>query len=157
MKHQKGGNTVHFASLMDWCHLPNSELGKNFQEYKEWVVSRGDAAKDDPGSNAVLTEQCSSASHMREAKVFDVTSLPGCAGEASDAVSAYTQIKMIYDPNSLRLLEAEWMPRDLDTPTTLSKPIIMGQHTRSCGTTGNISTENHKQDYCGNEFSQKFG
>ena len=55
----------------------------------------GDIVKDDSGSNAVFTEQGSSASQMTAAKVMDVISrLPGRAGQAADAVSAYTQVKM---------------------------------------------------------------
>ena len=51
--------------------------------------------KDDSGSYAVFTEQGSSASQMTAAKVMDTISrLPGCDGQASDAVSAYTQVKM---------------------------------------------------------------
>ena len=42
----------------------------------------------------MFTEQGSSASQMTAAKVMDITSrLSGCAGQAADAVSAYTQIK----------------------------------------------------------------
>ena len=49
--------------------------------------------KDDSGSDAVFTEQGSSASHMTAMKVLDVIArLPGCAGQASNAVSAYTQV-----------------------------------------------------------------
>ena len=51
--------------------------------------------KDDSGSYAVFTEQGSSASQMKAAKVMDIISrLPGCAGQAADAVSACTQVKM---------------------------------------------------------------
>ena len=71
------GKTVHFASLMDLCHLKNSELEPKFQKYKGRVVLRGDMVKDDLGSCAVFTEQGSSASQM-----------------TSVAVSAYTQVKM---------------------------------------------------------------
>ena len=47
--------------------------------------------KDDSGSQAVFTEQGSSASQMTAAKVMDViATLPDCAGQAADAVSAYT-------------------------------------------------------------------
>ena len=54
---------------------------------------RGDVVKDDSGSYDVFTEQGSSTSHMTAAKVPDVISrLPGCAGQTSDAVSAYTQV-----------------------------------------------------------------
>ena len=56
---------------------------------------RGDVVKDDSGSDAVFTEQGSSASQMTAAKVQDVVArLPGCAGQASGAVSADTNVKM---------------------------------------------------------------
>ena len=87
--------TVHFASLMDICHLKNAELEAKHQKYKFRVVLRGDIVKDDSGSYAVFTEQGSSATQMRAAKIMEIISrLPGCAGQASDAVSAYTQVKM---------------------------------------------------------------
>ena len=51
--------------------------------------------KDVSGSYAVFTEQGSSASQMTAAKVMDIISrFPGCPGQAADAVSAYTQVKM---------------------------------------------------------------
>ena len=89
------GRKVHFASLMDLCHLKNSEFELQYQKYKGWVVLRGDIVKDDSGSYAVFTEQGSSASQMTAANVMDIMSrLPGCSGQAVDAVSAYTQVKM---------------------------------------------------------------
>ena len=50
---QKGERTVHVATLMDVCHLKNSELESEFQKYKGRVVLRGDIGKDDSGSYAV--------------------------------------------------------------------------------------------------------
>ena len=89
------GAKVHFASLMDMCHLKNAELEAKHQKDKGPVVLRGDIVKDDSGSYAVFTEQGSSASQMTAAEVMDIISrLPGCAGQAADAVSAYTQVKM---------------------------------------------------------------
>ena len=86
---RKEGKTVHFASLMDICHLKNSELEPEFQKYNGRVVLRGDSVKDDSGSYAVFTEQWWSASQMTAAKLMDVASrLPGCAGQAADAMSA---------------------------------------------------------------------
>ena len=41
------GHTVHFASLMDLCHLKNSELEPQFQKYNGRVELRGDIVKDD--------------------------------------------------------------------------------------------------------------
>ena len=38
---------VHFASLMDICHLKNAELETTHQKYKGRVVLRGDTVKDD--------------------------------------------------------------------------------------------------------------
>ena len=89
------GATVHFASLMDICHLKNAELEAKHQKYKGRVVLRGDIVKDDSGPYAVFTEQGSSASQVTAAKIMDIISrLPGCDGQAADAVSAYTQVKM---------------------------------------------------------------
>ena len=52
---QKNNNKVHFASLMDLCHLKNSELEPQLQKYKGRVVLRGDIVKDDSGAYAVFT------------------------------------------------------------------------------------------------------
>ena len=103
---------------MDLCHLKNSELEPHFQKYKGRVVLRGDVVKDDSGSYAVFTEQGSSASQMTAAKVMEVISrLPGNAGQAADAVSAYTQVKMEDAP---KLFENSimGMSRHLDSSTT---------------------------------------
>ena len=84
------GAKVHFASLMDMCHLKNTELEAKHQKYKGRVVLRGDILKDDSGSYAVCTEQASSASQMTAAKIMDIISrLPGCDGQAADEVSVY--------------------------------------------------------------------
>ena len=89
------GRKVHFASLMDVCQLKTAELEAKHQKYKGRVVLRGDIVKDDSGSYAVFTEQGSSASQMTAAEIMDIISrLPGCAGQAADAVFAYTQVKM---------------------------------------------------------------
>ena len=41
------GATVHFASLMDICHLKNAELEAKHHKYKGRVVLRGDIVIDD--------------------------------------------------------------------------------------------------------------
>ena len=41
------GAKVHFASLMDICHLKNAELEAKHQKYQGRVVLRGDIAKND--------------------------------------------------------------------------------------------------------------
>ena len=82
------------------------------------VVLRGDIVKDDSGSYAVFTEQGSSASQMTAAKVMDIISrLPGCAGQAADAVSLYTQVKMEDAPKSLKIPQVG-MSRHLGSSTT---------------------------------------
>ena len=81
------GAKVHLAKLMNICHLKKTELETKHQKYKGRVVLRGDIVKDDSGSDAVFTEQGS--------KVMDIIStLPGCEGQAADAVSAFSQVKM---------------------------------------------------------------
>ena len=102
------GAKVHFASLMDICHLKNAELETKHQKYKGRVVLRGDIVKDDSGSYAVFTEQGSSASQMTAAKVMDISSrLPGWAGQAADAVSAETQVKTEDAPTLLKIPKSE--------------------------------------------------
>ena len=66
---RKEGRKVHFASLMDICHLKNAELETKHQKYKGRVVLQGIIVKDDSGSYAVFAEQGSSASQMTAAKV----------------------------------------------------------------------------------------
>ena len=84
-KAQKEGRTVHLATLMDFFYLKNSEFEQKFQKYRGRVELRGDVG--------------SSASQMTAAKVLDVIArLSGCAGQASDAVSACTQVKMDWIP-----------------------------------------------------------
>ena len=64
--------------------------------------------KDDSGSYPVFTEQGSSASQMTEAKVMDLISrLPGCDGQAADAVSSYFQVKMEDAPKLLKVPKSE--------------------------------------------------
>ena len=86
----------------------NAELEAKHQKYKGRVVLRGDIVKDDSGSYAVFTEQGSSASQMTAAKVMDIMSrLSGCSGQAADAVSAYTQVKMEDAPQFLKIPKSE--------------------------------------------------
>ena len=102
------GAKVHFASLMDICHLQNAELKAKHQKYNGRIVFRGDIAKDDSGSCAVFIEQGSPASQMAAAKVMDIISrLPGCAGQAADAVSVETQVEMQDAPTLLKIPKSE--------------------------------------------------
>ena len=93
---------------MDLCHLKNAALETNHQKYTGRVVFRGDILKDDSGSYAVFTEQGSSASQMTAAKIMDIISrLPGCAGQAADAVSASTRVKMEDAPKLMKIPKSE--------------------------------------------------
>ena len=113
----KGGK-VHFASLMDICHLKNAELEAKLQKIQRSSLLRGDFVKNDYGSFEVCTEQGSLASQMTAAKVMDIISrLPGCAGQAADAVSAYTQVKMEDAPKIIENSQFG-MSRHLDSSTT---------------------------------------
>ena len=103
-----GEKKLIFAELMDICHLKNADLGAKYQEYQGRVVLRGDIVKDDSGSYAEFTEQGSSASQMTAAKVMDIISkLPGCDGQAANAVSANTQVKMKDASTSFKIPKSE--------------------------------------------------
>ena len=69
---------------------------------------RGDIVKDDSGACAVFTEKGSSASQMTAAKIMDVIArLPGGDGQAADAVSAYTHIKLEDAQKLLKIPKSE--------------------------------------------------
>ena len=111
------------SGIRSWSH--------NFPKYKGRVVLRGDIVKDGSGSYAVFTEQGSSASHMTAANVMDVIArLPGCAGQAADAVSAYTQVKNEDDPFVIEKSEVR-MCRYLGTSTETQLANIFVQYGRS--------------------------
>ena len=100
------------------CHVKNAELEPQFQKYKGRVVLRGDTVKDDSGAFAVFTEQGSSASQMMGAKVMDIIArLPDCDGQASDAVSAFSPVKMEDAPRLLQNSKVR-MSRYMDTSST---------------------------------------
>ena len=78
------GVKVHFASLMDNCHLKNAELETKHQKYKGRIVLRCDIVKDDSGSYAVFTERGSASQmtagshgcHIQTARVRRTSSWP---------------------------------------------------------------------------------
>ena len=144
------GATVHFASLMDICHLKNAELEAKHQKYRGRVVLRGDIVKDDSGSYAVFTEQGSSASQMTAAKITEIISrLPGCDGQAADAVSACAQVKM-EDAHKLLKNSKIGVSRHLDSSTTQQMALNHGPvwKTQSFLLKG-ICMVILWQDYCG--------
>ena len=122
------GKKVHFAALMDICHLKNAELEPQFQKYKGRVVLGGDIVKDDFGACAVFTEKASSASEMTAAKVIDVIArLPNCDGQAVDAASAYTQEKNVGCSQIAQNSKVK-VSRYVDTSTKKQMAQIMDQH-----------------------------
>ena len=118
MKQGRKGAKVHFASLLDICYLKNAELETKHQKYKGRVVPQGDIVKDDSGSYSCKV-------HLRHNWQPDIISrLPGCAGQASNAVSAYTQVKM-EDVSTLLKIPKSECPRYLDSSTTTQVAKIM--------------------------------
>ena len=66
---QRESKKVHFATLMDICHLSKiRSWNQKLQKYKGRSVLSGDIIEDDSGAYAVFAEQGSSASQMTAAK-----------------------------------------------------------------------------------------
>ena len=87
---------------------------------------RGAIVKDHSGADAASTEQGSSASQMTAAKVMDVIArVPGCDGQASDAVPAYTQVKLEDAPKLLKIPKSECSDLWLRLPTTQMAKIMV--------------------------------
>ena len=81
--------------------------GKRVEKFilRHWWISvtsrvRADIVQDDSWSYAVFTEQGSSAPQI-------ISGLPGCAGQAADAVSAYSQVEMEDAPTLLKIPKSE--------------------------------------------------
>ena len=94
---QETGKKKHFATVMDFGHENNSEmmLRDDQKVYKGRVVLRGDNVKEEDGFYALFSEQGSSSSQLEAGKAMDAISrAPGCAGEVSDALKAYTQVPL---------------------------------------------------------------
>ena len=150
------GIMVHFASLMDLCHFSRiRSWNHNFKNYRGRDVLRGDIVKDDSGSHAAFTEQGSSASQMTAAKVMDIISrLPGCAGQAADAMSAFPgqngRCTITGKKSKVR------MSSYLDTSTETQMAQIMVQYGRSSRFSGNeICMVILWRDYYGKGNSRK--
>ena len=127
---RKEGRKVHFASLLDMCHLKNAKLETKNQKYKGRVVLRGDIVKDDSGSYGVFTSRIISITNYCS-KVMDIISrLPGCAGQAADAVSAFFPCQ---NGRCSKIIENSQigMSRHLDSSTTTQMAKIMVQYGRS--------------------------
>ena len=124
------GRESSFCIIERHMSFENAELEAKHQKYKGRIVLRDDIAEDDPGSYAVFTEPGSSASQMTAAKIMDIISrLPGCDGQAADAVSAYTQVKM-EDAHKIIENSKIGMSRHLDSSTTTLMAQIMVQYGR---------------------------
>ena len=82
---------------MDLCHEQGVEFNRPDHEkiYKGRVVFRGDQVRDETGFYAVFTEQSASASHMAAIKFMDyIGRIDGNISQDSDAIKAYTQVKL---------------------------------------------------------------
>ena len=121
------GATVHFASLMDICHLKNAELEAKHQKYKGRVVLRGDIVKrrfrvlcSIQGSSASPTTAASHGYHIQIAGLRWTSSrrsiclYPGKNGRCSQIIEN-SQIGM---------------SRHLDSSTTTQMAEIMVQYRR---------------------------
>ena len=108
MKHGRRGRKfilLHCWTSVIWKMLNWRQSTKNTRVE---MYSEGGIVKDDSGSYAVFTEQRSLASQMTAAKVMDIISiLSGCAGQAANAVSAFTQIEMEDAPKLLQIPKSE--------------------------------------------------
>ena len=110
------GATVHFCIING--HMSSEKMlnwRQSTKKYKGRDVLRGNIVKDDSVAYAVFTEQGSSASQMTAAKIMDIISrLPRCDGQAADAVSAYTQVKMEDAHDLIRIVIMSWNEDLLD-------------------------------------------
>ena len=88
---------------MGLCQLKLAEFAKHLHKYKGRVALREDTVEDHNGYRAVCAENSAPASQVAARFLDTVSSKPGITGEASDAVSAHTTVRMSEAPKLLRL------------------------------------------------------
>ena len=105
----------------------NAELEPKLQKCRGRVVLLGDIVKDDSRAYEVSTGQGSSASQVTAAKIMDVIArLPGCEGQAADAVSSCTLVKLEDAPKLLKTPKSECPDVWIRLPRQMAK--IMGEN-----------------------------
>ena len=143
------------------CYIDgHQKRGARTQMYKSIMAesySVGDIEKDDSGTCAdFFSEQGSSASQMTAARVMDVIArLPDCDGQAADAVSAHTQVKMEDAPR---------LPQIRSQNVQIYRSAFHDTSGRNHGQTLKIwsfflngtCTDTHLQDWYGKDGSRKF-
>ena len=108
--------------LMGICHLKDTELEAKHQKHKSRVARRGKNEKDYSRFYAVFTEKDFSVSQMTVVRIMDIISrLPDCDGQAADAVSAYTQVKMEDAHKLLKIPKSECPDIWIRSPRHLKK------------------------------------
>ena len=93
-KAQKEGRTVYFAALMDICHLKNSELNQKFQKKQRTCGAPKRHCEKRFWLPRCVCGARFVANDGRKKVMYVVARLRGCAGQATDAVSACTKVKM---------------------------------------------------------------
>ena len=123
------GAKVHFASLMDICHLKNAELEAKHQKYKGRVVLRRHCERWFWILCSIYRTRIISITNDGSKSHGYHIQLPGCAGQAADTVSAYTQVK---NGRCFKIIENSQigMSRHLDSSTTTQMTKIMVQYGR---------------------------
>ena len=129
-KAQQPRNTtrsVHFASLVDFCHLKHNELAKHSQNTNKgqscsWERATSNTTMD---TEQHSTEQGASISQVAAARFLDTLStLHGMACEAKDAVAAYMRrCTCRKHPDHC---DRQRAPTDLDQTTTQWQTDTMG-------------------------------
>ena len=121
---------VHFATLMDRCHLKKCRVGTQITEVQRQSRALESHCKRRLWSPCSFYWTGLVCVPHDSCKTIDVIArLPGCDGRAADAISAYTQVKLEDASRLLKIPKSEcpdvWI-------RLLAK--ILVEHWRSCGT-----------------------
>ena len=133
---------VHFATVMDICHLKNVELDTQFLKYKGRVVLQGDIVKDDSG-----------ACHKNQGCYCKITRLWRTSTRRSISLhsSNIGGCSQIAQNSKVR------MSRRMVTPSTTRVAQNHGQTSKTlCFLLNAICTDTHLQGYWVKDSSRKF-
>ena len=153
----------HWWTSVIW-RMPNWR--QSTKNTKDELYSRGDIVKDDSGSYAVFTRTriISITNDSSKSHGYHLQTAVGCDGQAADAVSAHTQVKMEDAPKLLKIPKSEcpytWirLPRHklLKSWSSMEDPVVPLERTsvRSFGRTimGEAIWENSIETRLGEGF-----
>ena len=123
--------TDHFPNSMDFCHCKHAENAQHFHKLQKGELCFGETTAK--AKTYIPRARCFSVSDGSGKALGHHLKFLGVAGEASDAVSAYTRVKLTEPPSFFLSVLQRRMSRNVDQNSSTTKTNKLWWNRRSCG------------------------